>query len=99
MLIVISIQEKDKLIKFLIYLFLVSIVLLFLTLVVGVEVKGSKRWMDFPLLPIKFQPVELVKPLFIIFVAKIIVINEKTNFYRKYLNSFLIFAAYSNNFN
>ena len=90
LLIVISIQEKNKLIKFLIYLFLVSIVLLFLTLVVGVEVKGSKRWIDFPLLPIKFQPIELVKPLFIIFVAKIIVINEKTNVYRKYLNSFLI---------
>jgi cell division protein FtsW len=90
LLIVISIQEKNRLIKFLIYLFLVSIVLLFLTLVVGVEIKGSKRWIDFPLLPIKFQPVELVKPLFIIFVAKIILINEKTNFYRKYLNSFLI---------
>jgi cell division protein FtsW len=55
----------------------------------GVEVKGSKRWMDFPLLP-RFQPVELVKPLFIVFVAKIIVLNEKTNIYRRYLYSFLI---------
>ena len=32
----ISIQEKDKLIKVLTYLFIVSIVLLFLTLIVGV---------------------------------------------------------------
>jgi cell division protein FtsW len=71
-------------------LFLISIVLLFLTLVVGVEVKGAKRWMDFPLLPIRFQPIELVKPLFIIIVARIIVLNEKTNVYRRYLNSFLI---------
>ena len=38
----------------------------------------------------RFQPVELVKPLFIIFGAKIIVLNEKTNVYRRYLNSFLI---------
>ena len=89
LLIAISIQEKNKLIKFLIYLFLVSIVLLLLTLVVGVEIKGSKRWMGFDPLP-RFQPVELVKPLFIIFVAKIIVLNEKANIYRRYLYSFLV---------
>ena len=90
LLVGISIQEKSKLIKFFTYLFLISIVLLFLTLIVGVEVKGAKRWMDFPLLPIRFQPIELVKPLFIIIVARIIVLNEKTNVYRRYLNSFLI---------
>ena len=89
LLITISIQEKNKLIKFLIYLFLVSIVLLLLTLVVGVEIKGSKRWMGIDPLP-RFQPVELVKPLFIIFVAKIIVLNEKANIYRRYLYSFLV---------
>ena len=45
--------------------------------------------MDFPFLP-RFQPVELVKPLFIIFIAKIITQNEKTNIYRRYLYSFLV---------
>ena len=89
LLIVISIQEKNKLIKFLLFLFIISIFLLFLVPVFGVEIKGSKRWLDFPLLPI-FQPVELVKPLFIIFVAKIIVLNEKTNINRRYLYSFLV---------
>ena len=89
LLFAISIQEKNKLIKFLIYLFLVSIILLFLTLVVGVEIKGSKRWMGLDPLP-RFQPIELVKPLFIIFVAKIIVLNAKTNVYRRYLYSFLV---------
>ena len=85
----ISIQEKDKLVKILTYLFIVSIVLLFLTLIVGVEIKGSKRWMGFdPFL--RFQPVELVKPLFIIFVAKVIALNEKVNLYRRYLFSFLV---------
>jgi len=85
----ISIQEKDKLIKVLTYLFIVSIVLLFLTLIVGVEIKGSRRWMGFdPFL--RFQPVELLKPLFIIFVAKIIVLNEKTDIYRRYFYSFII---------
>ena len=89
LLIAISIQEKNKLIKFLLFLFLISILLLSLVPVFGVEIKGAKRWMDFPLLPI-FQPIELVKPLFIIFVAKIIVLNEKTNIHRRYLYSFLV---------
>ena len=89
LLIAISIQEKNKLIKFLTYLFLLSIVLLFLTLVIGVEIKGSTRWLGFdPFL--KFQPVELVKPLFIILVAKIIVLNEKAKVSRRYLYSFLV---------
>ena len=85
----ISIQEKDKLVKILTYLFIVSIVLLFLTLIVGVEIKGSRRWMGFDPLP-RFQPVELLKPLFIIFVARTIVLNEKTDIYRRYFYSFLI---------
>ena len=86
---VISMQEKNKLINFLTYLFIASIVLLFLTLVVGVEIKGSRRWIDLDPFP-RFQPVELLKPLFIIFIAKIIALNEKTNIYRRYFYSFVI---------
>ena len=86
---VISIQEKNKLIKVLTYLFIVSIVLLFLTLVVGEEIKGSRRWIAFDPFP-RFQPVELLKPLFIIFVVKIIVLNEEINVYRRYFYSFII---------
>jgi len=89
LLIAISIQEKNKLIKFLPYLFFISILLLSFVPIFGVEVKGSKRFMDFSLFP-RFQPIELVKPLFIIFVAKIIVLNEKTNIHRRYLYSFLV---------
>ena len=86
---IISIQEKDKLIKVLTYLFIVSIVLLFLTLIVGVEIKGSRRWVDFGSF-VRFQPVELLKPLFIIFVAKIMILNEKINIHKRYLYSFVI---------
>ena len=85
----ISIQEKNKLIKILTYLFIISTALLFLTLIVGVEIKGSRRWIDFDLLP-RFQPVELLKPLFIIFVAKIIILNEKKDVYRRYFYSLII---------
>ena len=86
---VISIQDKDKLIKFLTYLFFFSILLLSLIPFFGVEVKGAKRWMDFPFIP-RFQPVEFVKPLFIIFIAKILILNEKSNIYKRYLYSLFI---------
>ena len=89
LLVIISIQDRNKLIKFLPYLFLISLLLLFLIPLFGAEVKGSKRWMDIPFLP-RFQPIELIKPLFIIFIAKIIVRNEKINIYRRYLYSFLV---------
>ncbi len=88
LLIAISVQEKKQLIKFSLFLFFISILILFLVPIFGVEIKGSKRWMDFPFFPI-FQPVELVKPLFIIFIARIIILNEKTNIYKRYLYSFL----------
>ena len=89
LLITISLQEKNKLIKILPYLFFLSILILSLIPLFGTEVKGSKRWIDFSFAP-RFQPIELVKPLFIIFVAKIIVLNEKTGIYKRYFLTFII---------
>ena len=56
---------------------------------IGVELNGSKRWIDFPYLP-RFQPIELVKPFFVIVLAKIIVSNNGSKTYFKYLQSLLI---------
>jgi len=89
LLFMISIQEKDKLIKYLPYLFFISVLVLALVPIFGAEIKGSKRWIGFYPLPL-FQPVELVKPLFIVFIAKIIVLDEKRKIYRRYLNSFFV---------
>jgi len=94
LIIIISIQEKNKLIKILFFTFFISVLLLFLVPMLGVEVKGAKRWIDLPFLP-RFQPVELVKPLFIVFVAKIIVLTEGTNIYKRYLFSFLFLVLIS----
>jgi len=88
LLTIISIQDRTKLIKILLFLFIVSILLLMLVPILGVEVKGSKRWLNLPFLP-RFQPVELVKPLFVIFAAKIITLNKDTNIYKRYFYSFL----------
>ncbi len=89
LLVTISIQEKKVLIKILPLLFFVSTLLLFLVPFIGIEVKGSKRWIDLIFLP-RFQPIELLKPFFIVFVAKIIILNEEVNIYSRYLYSFLI---------
>ena len=51
LLVIISIQEKNKLIKFLFYLFLISLLPLFLIPLFGFEVGGSKRWIDLFFLP------------------------------------------------
>lgn len=99
LLIFISMQRKDKIIKLLVPLFAVSILFLFLIPLIGVEVKGSKRWIDLIIFP-RFQPIEFVKPLFILFVAKIIILDEKMNIYNRYLISlfslFLIVALLIN---
>jgi len=89
LLFLISLQEKNKLLKFLPILFFISIIFLILVPLIGTEVKGSKRWLDLYFLP-RFQPVELIKPLFIIYIAKIIALNEKKSIYIRYLYSFLI---------
>jgi len=87
LLIVISIQDKNKLTERLFFLFFISVLFLLLVPILGVEVKGSKRWLNLLFFP-QFQPVELVKPLFIIFVAKTVVLNEKINIYYRHLYSF-----------
>ena len=89
LLILISLLDNEKIIKLLTPVFVISIILLILVPVIGVEVKGSKRWLDLFLLP-RFQPIELVKPLFIIFAAKIIVTSNNKNMYMRYASSFLI---------
>ena len=94
LLIGISIQEKEKIMKLLPPIFFISIFFLLLVPFFGTEVKGSKRWIDLPFVP-KFQPIELVKPLFILFVAKIIVLSDKINIYTRYFLSFFILLLVS----
>ena len=89
LLILISSQDKTILIRFFPIIFLISIFCLSMVPILGVEVKGSKRWIDLFFLP-KFQPIELVKPLFIVYVGKIIAIDQKLNINTRYLYSFAI---------
>ncbi len=85
---VLSSISEEKLIKLSYIIFFFSLIFLFLVPLIGVEVKGSKRWVDIYLLP-RFQPIELVKPFLIVFISLILSSQKYRNIYFKYLISFL----------
>ena len=70
-------------------LFLICFIFLALVPIIGVEVKGSKRWVDFIFLP-RFQPIEVLKPFIIIMIASILSSEKSSNVYYKYLLSFIL---------
>ncbi len=69
---------------FILFLFFLILVPFF-----GVEVKGSKRWIEVPFLP-RFQPIELLKPFLIVILASVLSYENKKNLYYKFFLSFLI---------
>ena len=85
----ISIQDIKIIKRFLTPTFLFLLFLLLLVPLVGVEVKGAKRWLDFAIFP-RFQPIELLKPFFILFTAKILVLESNSNLYKRYAYSLLV---------
>ena len=88
-LISLSFLDQNKLLNFSKILFFITFISLALVPFIGVEVKGSTRWLDLPLVP-GFQPIELVKPFFIIMIASVLSLSNYKNIYAKYLISLLI---------
>ena len=86
---VLSSIKKEQLLKYSSLFFFLSLIFLILVPIIGVEVKGSKRWIDLYFLP-RFQPIELVKPFLIIFISLILCSQKFSNIYIKYLCSFII---------
>ena len=87
-LIFFSLLSRKSLFKLSIYLFFISLFFLFLVPILGVEVKGSKRWLNL-FFQLRFQPIELVKPFIIIFIATILCSEKSFNIYLKYLLTFI----------
>ena len=87
-LIFFSSLSRKNLFKFSIYLFAISLFFLLLVPIIGTEVKGAKRWLNLFFLP-RFQPVELVKPFIIIFLATILSSEKNIHIYYKYFLSFI----------
>ncbi len=74
--------------KILIPIFIIALILLILVLFYGVEVKGSKRWLN--LFLFRFQPIEFIKPFFIVVIAKILSKDSLTTSNISYFFSLLI---------
>ena len=86
--------STEQLFKYSIILFLISLTSLFLVPIIGVEVKGSKRWIDLFFLP-RFQPIEILKPFLIIIFATILCSKKISSLYLKYLVSIFIVSLVS----
>ena len=84
-----SYMDKETLYKSSIYIFCLSFLLLLLVPIIGTEIKGSKRWLDLFFFP-RLQPIELVKPFFIITLSLIISYEKLTNFTLKFAFSLLL---------
>ncbi len=80
--------SRKNLFRLSIYLFVISLFFLLLVPIIGTEVKGAKRWLNLFFLP-RFQPVELVKPFIIIFLATILSSEKNIHIYYKYFLSFI----------
>ena len=80
--------KKGNLLKISVLFFFIFFIFLFLVPIIGVEVKGSKRWLDILFLP-RFQPIEILKPFIIIIISLILSSEINKNIYLKYLLSFL----------
>ena len=87
----ISIVETLLLKKLVIPLFMISFILLALVPIMGLEVKGSKRWLD--LYFFKLQPIEILKPFFILTTVKILTLEKLQNYQIKYFFSFLLLCS------
>ena len=87
LMVFISCLQFNFLKKILTPIFLISLFTLFLVLFVGVEVKGSKRWLDLTFF--RLQPIEFLKPFFILMIAKILSKEKFITTNTSYLLSFL----------
>ena len=90
-MILISIIETSVLKRMIIPLFIVSFIFLALVPLMGVEVKGAKRWLDFYFF--RLQPIEILKPFFILVTVNILTIEKFQNSQIKYFFSFLLLSS------
>ena len=90
-MIFISIIETSFLKKIVIPAFIIFFLLLVFVHFIGIEVKGAKRWLDFHYF--RLQPIELLKPFFILVTVKILTLEKLQNSQLKYFFSFLLLSS------
>ena len=88
---IISAIETSLLKKIIFPLFIFFFILLILVPIIGIEVKGAKRWLN--LYFFRLQPIELLKPFFILTTVKILTLDKFRHSQIRYLVSFLLLAS------
>ncbi len=87
-----SFLNQEVLFKISIILFFVTFFSLVLVPLIGIEVKGSKRWLEIIFLP-RFQPIEILKPFFIIIVSILLSLKNKSLHFKYLLSAFVLFPV------
>ena len=87
-MIFLSLLDTSFLNKILMPIFLIFFFTMILVPIIGIEVKGAKRWLNFYIF--RFQPIEFIKPFFILIIAQIICSNWIKNLNLSYFLSFLL---------
>jgi cell division protein FtsW len=90
-MITISFIKTELFIKLVVPLFILSFIFLALVPIIGVEVKGAKRWID--LYFFRLQPIEILKPFFILMTVKILTFEKFENSQIKYFLSFILLSS------
>ena len=91
LMITISLLDTSLLNKILLPIFLVFFITMILVPFFGIEVKGAKRWLNFYIF--RFQPIEFIKPFFILIVAQIISSHWIKSLNLSYFLSFVLLSA------
>ena len=87
----ISAIDTSLLKKLIIPFFIISFIFLAIVPIIGIEVKGAKRWLDFYFF--RLQPIEILKPFFILMTVKILTLEKFKNSQVKYFFSFLLLSS------
>ena len=87
----ISFVDVDYLKRAIVPVFIITFISLMMVPIIGIEVKGSQRWLS--LYYFRLQPVELIKPFFILFTAKILTLEKEETSSIHYFFTFLILAS------
>ncbi len=90
-MIFISAVNTEFVVKFTTHFFIFSFILLALVPIIGIEVKGAKRWLD--LYFFRLQPIEILKPLFILMTVKILTLERFKEAQIKYILSFILLIS------
>ncbi len=90
-MILISIIKTELLIKLIIPIFSISFVFLAIVPIFGIEIKGAKRWLN--LYFFNLQPIEILKPFFILMTVKILTYKDFKNTHAKYFLSFSLLCS------